>query len=56
MDLPKSLIRRDKTIQLVRQDSQPLTLRHRLSLSCKREDIDNLEEVVDVQRDLERSE
>jgi len=54
MDLPKSLIRRDKIIQLIRQDSKPL--RHRLSLSCKREDIDNLEEVVDVQRDLERSE
>ena len=54
MDLPKSRIGRDKTIQLVRQDSQPLTLSHRLSLSCKREDIENLEEVIDVQRDLER--
>jgi len=54
MDLPKSLIRRDKTIQLVRQDSKPLTLSHRLSLSCKREDIENLEEVIDVQRDFKR--
>ena len=54
MDLPKSLIKRDKTIQLVRQDLKPLTLKHRLSLSCRREDIDNLEEVINVQRDLER--
>jgi hypothetical protein len=52
MELSKSLIRRDKHIQLVRQDSKPLTLFSRLK--CKPDDIDNLEEVIDVDRDMER--
>jgi len=52
MDLPKGLTRRDKTIQLVRQDSKPLTLKNKIS--CKGDDIDNLEEVIDLERDLER--
>ena len=52
MDLPKGLTRRDKTIQLVRQDSKPLTLKNRIS--CKGDDINNLEEVIDLERDLEK--
>ena len=54
MDVPKSLGRRDRTIQLVSQDSKPLTLRNRLSISCKSDDIDNLEDVINLERDLER--
>lgn len=52
MDLSKSLTRRDRTLQLVKQDSRPLTLRDKIS--CKSDDIDNLEDVIDIERDLER--
>ena len=54
MDVSKSLTRRDKSIQLVRQDSRPLTLRNRLSISCKGDDIDNLEDLINLERDLEK--
>ena len=53
MDISKSFTRRDKNLQLIRQDSRPLSMRHRLSCS-KADDIDNLEEVIDLERDLER--
>jgi hypothetical protein len=53
MDISKSLTRRDKNIQLVRQDSNPLTLMHRIPCS-RNDDIDSLEEVIDLERDLER--
>ena len=52
MDVSKGFLRRDKTLQLVRQDSRPLAMKHRLS--CKADDIDSIEEVIDIQRDLER--
>ena len=52
MDISKGFLRRDKTLQLVRQDSRPLAMKHRLS--CKADDIDSIEEVIDIQRDLER--
>src|ERR1041385_4321 len=52
MDVSKSLFRRDRNLQLVRQDSRPLAIKHRLS--CKADDIESLEEVIDIQRDLER--
>ena len=53
MDISKSRNRRDRTLQLIRQDSKPLTLKHRLSCSTA-DDINNLEEVIDLDRDLER--
>jgi len=52
MDISKGFLRRDKTLQLVRQDSRPLAIKHRLS--CTADDIDSIEEVIDIQRDLER--
>lgn len=52
MDISKGFLRRDKTLQLVRQDSRPLAMKHRLS--CKADDIDSIEEVIYIQRDLER--
>ena len=52
MDVSKGLFRRDRNLQLVRQDSRPLAIKHRLS--CKADDIESLEEVIDIQRDLER--
>src|ERR1041385_1035132 len=52
MDGSNSLFRRDRKLQLVRQNSRPLDIKHRLS--CKADDIESLEEVVDIQRDLER--
>ena len=52
MDVSKGFLRRDKTLQLVRQDSRHLAMKHRLS--CKADDIDSIEEVIDIQRDLER--
>lgn len=53
MDLSKSFIRRDRNLQLIRQESKPLTMMHRMSCS-KADDIDSLEEVIDLERDLER--
>ena len=52
MDVPNSVSRRDKFLQVVRQDSKPLAMRHRLS--CKADDVDSIEEVIDLQKDLER--
>ena len=52
MDLSKGLFRRDRNLQLVRQDSRPLAIKHRLS--CKVDDIESIEEFVDIQRDLKR--
>src|SRR5215216_1411296 len=52
IDVSKGFLRRDKTLQLVRQDSRPLAMKHRLS--CKADDVDSIEEVIDIQRDLER--
>ena len=52
MDVPNSVSRRDKILQVVRQDSKPLAMKHRLS--CKAVYIDSIEEVIDLQKDLER--
>jgi hypothetical protein len=52
MDLSKSLGRGSRRLQLVSQDLKPLTLMDRLK--GKREDIDNLEEVIDRDKDMER--
>ena len=52
MDVSKSLFRRDGNLQLIRQDSRPLAMKHRLS--CKADDIESIEEVIDIQKDLER--
>jgi hypothetical protein len=52
MDLSKSLGRGSRRLQLVSQDLKPLTLMDRLK--GKREDIDNLEEVIDLDKDIER--
>jgi len=51
MDISKT--RRDRSLQLIREDSKPLTMRHRMSCS-NIDDIDSLEEVIDMQRDMER--
>ena len=51
MELSKSFTRRDRGIQLIRQESKPLTLFNRIK--CKNDDINDLEEVIDVDRDLE---
>jgi hypothetical protein len=47
----KGISGKDKTIQLVRQDSEPLTLMNRFS--CKGDDIDCLKVVIDIDKDLE---
>ena len=52
MDVPNNVSRRDKILQVVRQDSKPLAMKHRLS--CKADDVDSIEEVIDLQKDLER--
>ena len=52
MELSKSFTRRDRSIQLIRQYSKSLTLFNRIK--CKNDDINDLEEVIDVDRDLER--
>src|SRR3989337_181629 len=52
MDVSNNVSRRDKLLQVVRQDSKPLAMRHRLS--CKADDIDSIEEVIDLDKDLER--
>ena len=53
MDISKSFVRRDGNLQVIKQDSRPLSLKHRLSCS-NADDINNLEEVIDMERDLER--
>ena len=52
MDLSKSFSRRDQSLQLVNRDARPLTILDKLK--GKSEDIDNLEDVINVERDLER--
>ena len=52
MDLSKSFSRRDQSLQLVNRDARPLTILDKLK--GKSEDIDNLKDVIDVERDLER--
>ena len=52
MELSKSFTRRDRSIELIRQESKPLTIFNRIK--CKNDDINDLEEVIDVDRDLER--
>jgi len=52
MDLSKSLSRRDQSLQLVNRDARPLTISDKLK--GKSEDIDNLQDVIDVERDLKR--
>jgi hypothetical protein len=52
MDLSKSFGRESKRLQLVNHDIKPLTLIDRLK--GKSEDIDNLEEVIDLDKDMER--
>jgi hypothetical protein len=52
MDLSKSFARESKKLQIVNHDLKPLILMDRLK--GKSEDIDNLEEVIDLYRDMER--
>jgi hypothetical protein len=52
MDLSKGFARESKKLWLVHHDLKPLTLMDRLK--GKSEDIDNLEEVIDLDRDMER--
>jgi hypothetical protein len=52
MDLSKSFARESKKLQLVNHDLKPLILIDRLK--GKSEDIDNLEEVIDLDRDMKR--
>jgi hypothetical protein len=52
MDLSKSFARESKKLQLVNHDLKPLTLMDRLN--DKSEDINNLEEVIDLDRYMER--
>lgn len=52
MDISKSFVRRDKGLQLVNRDAKPLTLMDRLK--GKSEDIENIEEVIDIDKDMER--
>jgi hypothetical protein len=52
MDLSKSFARESKKLHLVNHDLKPLTLMD--LLKGKSEDIDNLEEVIDLDRDMER--
>jgi hypothetical protein len=52
MDLSKGFARESKKLQLVNHDLKPLTLMDQLKV--KSEDIYNLEEVIDLDRDMER--
>lgn len=52
MDVSKGPVRSDNTLQIINKDTKPLTLRDKLI--CKYDDINNLEEVIDMERDLER--
>ncbi|KAK8458263.1 hypothetical protein SEVIR_3G343483v4 [Setaria viridis] len=52
MEISESLSRRDKSLQLINKDIKPLSFMDRLKGGC--DDIENLEEMVDVERDLER--
>ena len=52
MEVSESLSRRDKSLQLVNKDIRPLSFKDKLKGGC--EDIETLEEVIDLERDLER--
>ncbi|RCV38107.1 hypothetical protein SETIT_8G115800v2 [Setaria italica] len=52
MEISESLSRRDKSLQLINKDIKPLSFMDRLKGGC--DDIENLEEMIDVERDLER--
>ena len=52
MELSEGIIRRDRGPQLIRQDSKPLTFINRIK--CRNDDIDSLEEVINIERDMER--
>jgi hypothetical protein len=52
MNLSKSFARERKKLQLVNHDLKPLTLMD--ELKGKSEDIDNIEEVIDLYRGMER--
>jgi hypothetical protein len=52
MDLSKSFVRESKRLKLVKHDLKSLTLIDRLK--GKNEDTDNLEEVINLDRDMER--
>jgi hypothetical protein len=52
MTVSESLSRRDKALQLVNRDVRPLGLIDRIKGGC--DDIETLEEMIDVDRDLEK--
>jgi len=52
MEVSESLSRRDKSLQLVNKDIRPLSFKDKLKGGC--EDIETLEEVINLERDLER--
>ena len=52
MEVSESLSRKDKSLQLVNRDIRPLGFIDKLKGGC--DDIETLEEMIDVDRDLER--
>ena len=52
MKVSESLTRRDKSLQLVQKDTRPLSLMEKLKGRC--DNIESLEEMIDIERDLER--
>ena len=52
MEVSESLTRRDKSLQLVHKDTRPLSLMEKLKGRC--DNIESLEEMIDIERDLER--
>ena len=51
MEVSGSLTRRDKSLQLVQKDIRPLSLMDKLKGGC--DNIESLEKMIDVERDLE---
>ena len=51
MEIPKSSDRGDRKLQTINKDAKPLTIMDKIR--GKHDDIENLEEVIDVERDLE---
>lgn len=52
MEVSESFSRRHRSLQLVQKDARPLSLMDRLKGGC--DTIENLEEVIDIEKDLER--
>ena len=52
MEVPESLSRRDKSLQLVNRDMRSLGFMDKLKGGC--DDIETLEEMIDIEKDLER--